>query len=465
MTGDRRGADPSKAGGRPRGDSLRAVQRLRRLRIALTSNLWFVPLVMVITGIAAATLLTLADLHLGRDWTQGRGLLFGVGAAGARGMLSAIAGSMMTVASLSFSLTISTLASASSQYSSRLIRNFMRDRVTQLVLGYFVGLFGYCLVVLRTIRGGDEGQFVPPLAVLGGLALALASIGVLIYFIHHIAESIQAATILRRITGETLRAIDELFPAGAAEAADPDGAPPEVPVGPGVAWHPVEAGSYGYVRSLDAQDLLALAVERGAVLRVATEVGGFVTPAGMLCEVALPAAPDGGVVRRVREAFDLGPGRTVEQDAAFGVRQVVDIALKALSPGINDTTTAVMCVEHLSVMLEALAPRAIPDRLIAADGVVRLITTGQSFEALAGLCFDQIRQSASGNTAALTALLRATAVAGRSTQRSARRQALAHHARLVAQLAGSSVTCAADREPILRLAAEICDGLAAPAPE
>lgn len=437
------------------------MQPLRRLWIALTSNLWFVPLVMVAAAIAAATLLTLVDLHLGRDWAPGRGLLFGVGAAGARGMLSAIAGSMMTVASLSFSLTISTLAAASSQYSSRLIRNFMRDRVNQFVLGYFVGLFGYCLVVLRTIRGGDEGQFVPPLAVLGGLVLALASIGILIYFIHHIAESIQAATILRRVTGETLRAIDELFPAGADEADDP----PEVTVAPGVAWHPVAAGSYGYVRSLDAQDLLTLAAERGAVLRVATGVGGFVTPAGTLCEVALPAAPDGGVARRVREAFDLGPMRTVEQDEAFGMRQVVDIALKALSPGINDTTTAVMCVEHLSVMLEALAPRAIPDRMIAADGVVRLLTTGQSFEALAGLCFDQIRQSASGNTAALTALLRATAVAGRSTHRSARRQALAHHARLVAQLAGSSVTCAADREPILRLAAEICDGLAAPAPE
>lgn len=419
---------------------------------------------MVVAACAAAMLLTLADVRLGRDWAPARGLLFGVGAAGARGMLSAIAGSMMTVASLTFSLTISTLASASAQYSSRLIRNFMRDRVNQVVLGYFVGLFGYCLVVLRTIRGGDEGQFVPPLAVLGGLVLALASIGVLIYFIHHIAESIQAATILQRVTAETLRAIDALFPAGADEAAEPDGAPPEVPIGSGVAWYPVAAGSFGYVRSLDAQDLLAIAAERGAIIRVAMEVGGFVTSAGTLCEVALPAAPDGNFTRRVREAFELGPARTVEQDAAFGVRQVVDIALKALSPGINDTTTAVMCVEHLSVLLEALAPRAIPDRLIAADGAVRLITTGQSFGALVGLCFDQIRQSASGNTAALAALLRAAAVAGRRARHPARRQVLAEHARLVAQLAESSLSCGDDREPLLRLAAAIRTGLAAPAP-
>lgn len=434
------------------------LHQLRRLWVALTSNLWFVPLSMVGCSIALASALIVADLHLGRDWTLPHGLLFGVGAAGARGMLGAIAGSMMTVASLTFSLTISTLAAASSQYTSRLIRNFMRDRVNQMVLGYFVGLFGYCLVVLRTIRAGDEGQFVPSLAVMGGLVLALLSIVVLIYFIHHIADSIQAGAILRRVTAETLEAVDALFPDGVGEPArEPDPPAPE-----GRDWHPVVSGAFGYVLSLDSAALIALARRRDAVVRMTAEVGGFVTPAGTLCEVALPAPPDASLAKAVRAAFELGPVRTVEQDAAFGIRQIVDVALKALSPGVNDTTTAVMCVEHVGVVLEALAARAIPDRLRSADGVVRLVASGRSFETLAGLCLDQIRQSAAGNTAVLAALLRATAAAGRQTLSPARRHTLAHHARLVAQLAESSVPCPDDRDPILRLAVAVRAALAAP---
>jgi len=435
------------------------VHQLRRLWIALTSSLWFVPLVMVLGSIALGTLLTLADLRLGTDWTLRHRLLFGVGAAGARGMLSAIAGSMMTVASLTFSLTISTLATASSQYTSRLIRNFMRDRVNQFVLGYFVGLFGYCLVVLRTIRGGDEGQFVPPLAVMGGLVLALASIAVLVYFIHHIAESIQAGTILRRVTDETLRAIDGLFPARVGDPAPDDKSLGES-VGADAVWHPVAAKGFGYVTSVDTATVLLLATERDAVVRMTVAVGAFVTPAGVLCEIALPAAPDDETVRRLRAAFELDPVRTVEQDAAFGVRQVVDIALKALSPGVNDTTTGVMCVEHLAVLLESLAARPIPTRVRATDGAVRLVATGRSFEALAGLCLDQIRQSASGNTAVLAALLRAIDGAGRVAISPDRRRSLARHARLVVQLTNASLSCADDRDPILRLGREVRAALA-----
>lgn len=436
------------------------VQRLRRLRIVLTSSLWFVPSVLVIGAIALATLLTLADLRVGHAWTLEHPVLFGVGASGARGMLSAIAGSMMTVASLTFSLTISTLATASSQYSSRLVRNFMRDRVNQFMLGYFVGLFGYCLVVLRTIRGGDEGQFVPSIAVMGGLVLAIASIGVLIFFIHHIAESIQAGTILRRVTAETLVAIDELFPASEGEPARGDDAaseddPARDPAPRSGPSHPVLAGSFGYVRSLDAATLLTLAADHDAVVRMSVEVGAFVTPGGALCELSLRDEPDAALTGRVRAAFDLGPMRTVEQDAAFGVRQLVDIALKALSPGVNDTTTGVMCVEHLGVLLEALASRAIPDRLHAKDGVVRVVVTGRSFDALVGLCLDQVRQSAGGNTAVLEAILRAIALAGRQTAAPARRRTLTRHAELVEQVAAATIAAFNDREPLLVLAARV----------
>jgi len=418
---------------------------------------------MVFVAIALAVALIAADVAIGTEWTMKHSLVFGVGASGARGMLSAIAGSMMTVASLTFSLTISTLATASSQYTSRLIRNFIRDRLNQFVLGFFVGLFAYCLVVLRTIRAGDEAPFVPPLAVMGGLLLALVSIGVLIFFIHHIAESIQVGIILRRVTNETLQAIDELFPADVGEPvrvvpAQP-GAPPDrsaadagEDVHDGRRWHPVPAQKFGYVQALDAKGLLALAAKIDGIVRMSADIGSFVTPAGMLCEMATASPPEEEHVSEARSMFDIGPARTIEQDAAFGIRQIVDIALKALSPGINDTTTAVMCVEHLGAVLETLAARAIPDRLRAQDGTVRLIASDRSFDVLAGLCLNQIRRSASGNIAVMVALFRAIGGAGRQTMDHARRRTLSRHAGLIADLARDSVTCSDDVVPVMATA-------------
>ncbi|MBK7405842.1 MAG: DUF2254 domain-containing protein [Phycisphaerales bacterium] len=441
------------------------MHHLRQYWIRIRSSLWFVPLAMVLGAIVLAVLLILADVAVGADWIGGHSLLFGVGAAGARGMLSAIAGSMMTVASLTFTLTISTLATASSQYTSRLIRHFMRDRLNQFVLGYFVGLFGYCLIVLRTIRSGEEGAFVPSLAVMGGLLLALLSIGVLIFFIHHIASSIQAGTILERVTADTLRAIDELFPADLGEAKMPAlTTPGPTSLDPSQSadeaipsqsrWHAVPAGRFGYVESVDAKGLLAIAAEIDSVIRMIADIGAFVTPAGSLCEIALPSPPEEALVTRLRGAFDIGGSRTIEQDAAFGIRQIVDIALKALSPGINDTTTGVMCVDHLAVVLERIAARPIPDRLRAEDGVIRFIGSGRSFDVLAGLCLNQIRQSASGNTAVMTALLSAIAAAGRQASDPDRRQTLSRHARLIAELARKSLTCSDDLDPVRIMAAE-----------
>ncbi len=436
------------------------MHSLRQLWIRISSSLWFVPLGLVFSAIALAVLLIAADVTLGSDWIRPDSTVFGVGAAGARGMLTAIAGSMMTVASLTFSLTISTLATASSQYTSRLIRNFMRDRLNQFVLGYFVGLFAYCLVVLRTIRSGDdETTFVPSIAVMGGLLLAFVSIGVLIFFIHHIAESIQVGIILRRVTEETVQAIDELFPAEVGESAavagsrtGEIGASPDdddaVDVPDRHGWYAVSAERFGYVQSLDAKGLLAIAAREGGVVRMSADIGSFVTAAGWICEMALAAPPSVELIGELRGAFAIGAARTIEQDAAFGIRQIVDIALKALSPGINDTTTAVMCVEHLAAVLETLAARPIPDRFRAEDGRVRFIASGRSFDVLAALCLNQIRQSASGNTAIMSSLLRAIELAGRQTSDRTRRRTLSRHASLIAGLARDSVSCADDLGPV-----------------
>ena len=187
---------------------------------SIRSSFWFVPALMVVDTVVLAILLitleTSLDLHLVGPWP----LLFDAGAAGARGLLTTVASSMITVAGLVFSITLVALSLTSSQYSSRVIRNFMRDRVNQWELGVFLGIFAYCLVVLRTIREGNEGAFIPTLAVLVGLILAFIGIAALIHFIHHIATSIQASSIVGTAAQETLAAVDHLFPEAWGEDDD-----------------------------------------------------------------------------------------------------------------------------------------------------------------------------------------------------------------------------------------------------
>jgi len=187
------------------------MSKLKTLWLTLDSSFWFVPTLMVLAAYGLVHL----DVALNSAWTARYPLLFEAGADGARGTLLAIADSMITVAGLIFSLT---LAQVASQYASRRLRNF----TIQVVMGSFVSVFVYCLVVLRTIRGGDEGGFVPSLASSFGLLLALVSIGMLIFFIHHIASSIQAANI---VAAETAKLLDKVFPERLGEAATPPSAP------------------------------------------------------------------------------------------------------------------------------------------------------------------------------------------------------------------------------------------------
>ncbi len=366
--------------------------------------------------------------------------LFGSGAEGARGLLTVVASSMITIAGVVFSITLVALSLASSQYTSRVLGNFLGDSVTQSVLGAFVGIFAYCLVVLRTIRGGDEDQFVPSIAVLVGLLLGLVGIGVLIYFIHHISTSIQASHILAAATAETVRAVDHLFPEGAGE----EGAE-EVPAAIDAerAWHLVTADRTGYVQSLDTKSLLAFASERETVVRMERRVGQFVI-AGEPLAAVLKQAPSEDDVRQLRGMYAVGIQRTIEQDAAFGVRQIVDVALKALSPGVNDTTTAVMCLDHLTAILARLTNRRVESCFRSQDGVLRLLTRGPSYADLVGEAFDQIRQNAGGNVAVLEGLFGAIALLAGRTKSARRREVLLEHAHAVAHLSERSLTAPRD---------------------
>lgn len=425
------------------------ISKLRYWWQETRTSFWFVPAVIVLGGVGFATALialeTDIDVHLDKRWP----LLFGAGAAGSRGLLSAVAGSMITVAGVVFSITIVALSLTSSQYTSRVLRNFMRDRMNQVVLGVFLGVFAYCLVVLRTIRGGDEGAFVPSLAVLGGLVLAFVGTGFLIYFIHHIAMSIQASSIIASAAKETIAAVDHLFPTAVCDSADED-ADDNPAAAPGEQiWSAVGARKTGYIVSVDGDSLQAWARKYETVVRMERGIGEFVVEGTPLASMAGGDGADDEEAAELNAVYVISRQRTVQQDVGFGIRQIVDIALKALSSGINDTTTAEMCVDYLGAILARLAVREIgtPGHVDAGDS--RVIAQGPCFESLLAEAFDQIRQNAGGNVAVLIRILQSLEVVAVQTVKPGRRQSLRRQADLITAVAERTIPSPQDRAGVL----------------
>lgn len=420
--------------------------RLLSLWTYLRSSLWFLPALMVAAAVALAAGLIEADTRVSGELLAGWPRLFGAGADGARGMLTAVASSMITVAGVAFSITVVALSLASTQYTPRVLRNFMSDRTNQLVLGFFVGIFTYCLVVLRTIRGGDEGRFIPSLAVAFGFVLALVGVGVFVLFIHHIATSIQASHVISSVARETTRAAEHLFPDELGEGADED----EMPAPDGwdeiaSRWREVPALKTGYIQGVDADALLRFARARGVVVRMERGVGEFIADGTPLASLSENATADEKVTKELNDAYSINHIRTVEQDAAFGIRQLVDIALKALSPGVNDTTTAAVCVDYLSSILAVLARKRIESRYRSDGDELRVIALGPTFASLVAASFDEVRQNSDGNVAILERMLSSIERIAHRTSSPSRRLVLAGHARLIAETFERTVGSEQDR--------------------
>ncbi|MCR4332943.1 MAG: DUF2254 domain-containing protein, partial [Sulfuricaulis sp.] len=407
-------------------------------------------MLIVVNSIVFAAVLIEADSAGSDQWLSQWPRLFGAGAEGARQMLATLAGSMMTVMGITFSMTLLALALASSQYTSRILRNFMRSRVTQITLGIFAGIFVYCLIVLRTIRGG-ETAFVPSLAVFFAFVLALGGVGVLIYFIHHIASSIQASNIIALVAQETIVSIDRVFPEKPGRGSEEDEGQNQDRVLRSLdkrTWYAVPAAVSGYIQSVDNDALLGLARDGKTIVRMEHGVGAFVVQNTALVSLALTYPPDQKTISALNGAYSINRHRTIEQDPAFGIRQIVDMALKALSPGVNDTSTAVMCVDYLTSILARLACRPFPLSHRYEGETLRVIAIVSTFEGLLAEAFDQIRGSTAGNVAVMARMLGALHTIGSLTTHPRRRQALYEQVLWIEELADRTIESTHDRARI-----------------
>ena len=359
---------------------------IARIWDRLHSSFWFLPSVMAISAMAMAIVLILLDtLEASRlgwidEWT------YAFGPESSRAILSAIAGSMITVAGVTFSMTMLTLQLASSQFGPRMLHNFMRDRGNQIVLGTFLSTFVYCLLVLASVRGSGSSSFVPLVAVTFGMILAVASLATLIYFIHHIATSIRIETILAKLAVEACRTVERVFPDhGHTPALFPDKPIVEaLPSDFDDDSRSVVASGSGYIQSIDLDRLLRVASDHDLVVRVEGRIGSFIPGATSLVVASPYGRVSDDVAEELGNAFSFGPERTPGYDIEFSLRRIVEIAQRALSPGVNDPTTALYCLDRLGEVLGLLADRRFPSgRIVDQDMELRVAFEPVNFADLA----------------------------------------------------------------------------------
>ncbi|MEO7178106.1 MAG: DUF2254 domain-containing protein [Allosphingosinicella sp.] len=389
-------------------DILKAAQAVR-------TSYWFIPSLMALAAILLGALMVWVDAGPGAHLLDGVGWYQSVKAEGAHAVLSTIAGSMITVAGVVFSITIVAISYASSQYGPRVLTNFLTDRGNKVTLGTFIATFLYCIVVLRTIRGGDEGAFVPQLAVLTGLLLAVCSIGVLIYFIHHVPQSIHVNNLIAHIGRQLIEGVGQRFPvtvgepAGAVQAADPSSEAVEgltARDGGRLRVAAVTARATGYIQAIDEAGLIDAARRSDLVLRLRHRPGDFLAAGRTLVEAWPAERLDEHAATALRDAYSTGRRRTPHGDLDFLVNELAEIATRALSTGVNDPTTAKTCLDWLGAAATEIAGRRLPDwRRTDEDGKVRVLALPDDFAEYMERSFGQLRQYLAGDVnAALHAL-------------------------------------------------------------
>jgi uncharacterized membrane protein len=370
-------------------------------------SLWFLPAVITAGSVVLALVMVRLDQELALSPGGHYTWAFGGGASGARGVLAAIAGSIITVTGTVFSITIVALQLASSQFSPRLLRTFTSDRGVQTVLGVFVGTFTYCLLVLRSVRSEleDGAAFVPAVSVTGGVALALLSIGFLIFYIHHVARSIQVATIAERVTRDTSRLVDVIWsPDDPREVTDNRTNRLILPTGTRAT---ITADHSGYLQRIVLDGLFGLGDGDAMTIRIEPCVGDFALAGMPLASVWPPSACTDQVRDAVRGACQLGRERTLAEDVEFGLQQLADIAIKALSPGINDPTTATICIDRLGELLGRIVQREQPESFQTRPNVpIAVIVSPPSVARLLDTAFAQVRHYGAGDAIVMAHLLK-----------------------------------------------------------
>ena len=412
--------------------------RLRQWMDQLSDSFWLLPGAMVVGGILLAIALVEVDRSGAfPEWLADSPWLYNGGGTGARVLLGAVASSTIGVAGTVFSITIAALSLAAGQMGPRLLRNFTRDRGNQFTLGAFLGTFSYALMVLRTVRTQEEGLFTPHLSLSIAVLLAFGCVATLVYFVGHMANRISVDTVVDLVSADVTEAMRELT----VER-------PNLPAPADDLWDGAVAvidARRGYLQQLDADALAAWAAENGTALRLLVRRGDYIFPGA---PIALMTPHVAGAEDAIRSASALGASRGSQGDPEQTTRQLVEVAVRALSPGINDPLSAISVLDRLGDALCDLAGKVIPNGVHAVNGRVVLVVPNVSYRSLCAVIFHLIRQNAEGSTALLIKLVEVLAVVAACEPDPERLAVLAEHAALVSDDAQRTVGNPSDRADI-----------------
>jgi uncharacterized membrane protein len=418
----------------------------------LRGALWALPGAAVVVAFAAGA--TLSQIRIGPG-SPLYPLVFAGTAEDARQLLVAIASTMVTVIALVLGLTIVALQISSTQFSPRLLRNFLRDRPTQFVLATFVATFTYSTAGLYTVgvASGTRAEDFPRLAVTGAIALVFVSLGMLVYFAHHIAHAIQIDAVMTSVARATAHGVTIRAPATT-------GTDRTAPVPPAGAIE-LPAPRSGYLQTVHPERLVDATARQDAVISIVPWPGAHVVAGAEVLALAWsagggPPKDPGALAHALHGAVQIGTERTLQHDSAFGLRQLVDMALKALSPAINDPYTAVQALDRLSTLISLLGARTLgADIRQDHTGTDRAIADGPAFADYLDLACGQIRRYGSAEPAVCQALLRLLEVAATVVTDPDRRAAAADHVRLVLLAAEFRIAQDADLEPVRALGTKV----------
>lgn len=370
--------------------------KLTNLLGYLRSSLWFIPAIMMVLSVCSAFGMLALDEHVNTSDMKLSLLFYTGGSDNAREILSTIASSMITVAGVVFSVTVVALSLSSTQFGPRLLRTFMKDKGTQLSLGSFVATYIYCLVVLRNVITTTDEDFIPNLSIAFAIVLTLVNLMVLIYFIHNVSISIQADRVIDRVYAELTDGINKLFPEELGHGDKEDhndlsGRPLDQ-----LHKFSVIHKKDGYVQALDTEMLWGSARKNELVLEVHRIPGDLLVPEDEVMTVYSNGPLPDDVANELRDAYILGYQRTAEQDLGATTDQLVEIAMRALSPSLNDPFTAMTCIDRLCAGFCRLAGRKFPSPYrYDSDGKLRMITRGVvTFEKLFRGSFVRITEKA-----------------------------------------------------------------------
>lgn len=418
--------------------------KLLKLWDNLQSGYWFIPTIIASGFVVLSVICPWLDAQFpgAGEWMSHRGYLTDPQAA--RTILSVIAASAITVAGVVFSITMVVLATMSAQFGPRLLPNFMRQDSTKLVMGGFIGTFVYCMLILSLLSGTGENESVPKMAVLVGLFFGILSFGLLIYFIHRVARFIQAPCILNDVAARLRNNILAYFPERAHETGSKAGDDGEPFGDDGTA---LCLDQEGYLQVVDMEALMEWAVKREAAVRLVVRPGDFVIPDQTVLRVRGKASLPETDRASLRSAFVVGVSRTDTQDVEFAVNQLVEVAVRALSPGINDPYTAINCIDHLSGVLALLAGRGLPASLRHDDeGRARIWAKNHSYAGILDLIFHPLRQHGKSMAVVAIRLMEVMVTLAERPLPESFRDALARHARLLHEDVQQSFSQKSDRD-------------------